>query len=97
MELSVLIEPTPGIGFRATSGDPMPASAEGNTKAEALEKLREALTDRVRAGAEIVRLHIATVPDLPIWPQDHFTDAWLAGIAEARAKANEQTDAWDLP
>jgi len=47
--------------------------------------------------AGVVRIHIEMKPDRPVWPQDSLTDAWLAGIVEARAKANEQTDVWDTP
>jgi hypothetical protein len=97
MELSVVIEPTVGQGFRATSGDPLPATAEGVTKAEALQKLRDTLTHRVQAGAEVVRIHIETPSEHPVWPQDSITDDWLAGITEARAKANARTDEWDTP
>ena len=47
--------------------------------------------------ADVVRIHIEMVPNRPVWPQDSITDAWLAGIAQSRAKAHEQTDAWDMP
>jgi sugar phosphate isomerase/epimerase len=97
MELSVLVEPSEGLGFRATSGDPLPATAEGKTRAEALDKLRDVLNTRVRAGAEVVRLHIGAPSTGAIWPPDRISDAWLAGIADARRRADETTDAWDAP
>lgn len=97
MELSVVIEPTSGKGFRATSGEPMSATVVGATKTEALHNLREVLTDRLRAGAEVVRLQLETSPRIPVWPEDTTTQEWLAGIAAAKVTANLRLDSWDTP
>lgn len=94
----MLIVPQAGSGFRATSGDPLPASAEGATREEALDRLRSELEGRVRGGAEVVTLRVAggrVLPSAPVWPADDLTAAWLAGIAEARAAANAKPDPWD--
>ena len=86
MELAVLIQPTPGNGFRASCGDPLPATADGATREQALDNLRATLEERVRGGAEVVclRIDVRTAPATPIWPDDPITADWLAGIAAAR-------------
>ena len=72
MEVSVLVQQTPGNGFRAWCGGPIPAAAEGATREEALAKLRADLEARTR-GAELVRLTIGTTgpvvsgPDGNLW------------------------------
>lgn len=58
MELSVLIEPIAADGFRASCGEPIPTTAEGATRDEALGRLRERIEARVRSGVEVVRLRI---------------------------------------
>lgn len=98
MELTVFVQPTPGDGFRASSGEPLPASAEGATRDEALGKLRAVLEQRLRAGGEVVRLrlgpggHMTAVP--PVWPDDEITHNWLEGIAEARRAADQAPEPW---
>ncbi|MBA4187699.1 MAG: hypothetical protein C0467_06730 [Planctomycetaceae bacterium] len=60
MELSVLVQHTAGNGFRAWCGEPIPASAEGATREEALARLRATLEGKVQ-GVEVVRLTIPTL------------------------------------
>lgn len=93
MELSVLIEPTVGAKFRASSGDPLPAAAEGATREEALDNLRSVLGQRVRDGAEVVRLRLSVGNGPPVCPDDGFTREWLAGIASARKAADASSGA----
>jgi hypothetical protein len=100
MELAVLIQPVAGNGYRAWCGDPLPASAEGATREEALARLREAVEERLRSGVEVVRLRIDAVrppPATPVWPDDEITRDWLAGIAAAREAADRKPDPWDEP
>ena len=68
MQIPVLIEPTPGNGFRARSGEPLVLTAEGSTRDEALGRLRSLIQGRVAGGAQIVPLE---VPGLAIedWTQ----------------------------
>jgi hypothetical protein len=90
-----LIQQTAGNGFRAWCGEPIPASAEGATREEALSKLRATLEAKTR-DVEVVRLTIG--PNsiaAPIWPDDQITRDWLAGIAAAREAANHTPDPWD--
>jgi hypothetical protein len=100
MELAVLIQPVVGNGYRAWCGDPLPASAEGATREEALANLRQAIEDRVRDGVQVVRLRVDAVrllPTSPVWPDDDITRDWLAGIAAARQAADQKPDPWDDP
>jgi hypothetical protein len=100
MELSVVIEPIAADGFRASCVEPIPASAEGSTRDEALSKLREQIVHRVQAGVEIVKLRIdglSTLTSVSVWPDDQLTSDWLAGIAEARTAADGRPDPWDGP
>lgn len=93
MELTVFVQPTPGDGFRASSGEPLPATAEGATRDEALGKLRAVLEQRLRAGGEVVRLRVGPggqlTPAAAVWPDDEITRDWLEGIAEARRAADQ--------
>lgn len=97
VELSVLIQQTAGNGFRAWCGEPIPATAEGATREEALTKLR-ALLEIKTHGVEVVRLNIGpSIATSPVWPDDQITRDWLAGIAAAREAANRATESWDEP
>ena len=95
MELSVLIQQTAGNGFRAWCGEPIPTTAEGTTREEALAKLRIALEAKTR-GVEVIRLTLGPNPSaLPVWPDDQITKDWLAGIAAVREAANRAIDPWE--
>lgn len=95
MELSVLIEPTASDGYRASCGEPLPASAEGATRDEALGRLREQIESRVRGGVEVIRLRLdLNRSAAPVWPDDQLTRDWMAGIATARAAA-DAGNPWD--
>lgn len=99
-EVSVVIEPVAGNGFRASCGEPIRVSAEGASRDEALERLRLTLEDRVRDGVEVVRLRVGggrVVPAAPVWPDDDLTRAWLEGVADTRAAADRRPDPWDDP
>ncbi len=62
MQMSVLVEPLKGNGFRARGAEPFAFSAEGATREEALAKLKAAVEARLRAGAEIVTLQVGSEP-----------------------------------
>ena len=96
MEIAVLIEPSAGGGFRASCGEPLPSSAEGPTREEALDGLRCQLEERVRAGAEVVTLRLGkSIPKRPTWPDDEITRAWLEGLREVREASRNRPDLWD--
>jgi tRNA(fMet)-specific endonuclease VapC len=72
MNIAVLIEPLPGVGFRVHGSGPFPFTAEGATEEEALENLRKLIRDLVIAGARVVEL------DVPPYkhPFDEFIGTW---------------------
>ena len=58
MQIPILVEPVTNNGYRATCGPPLAASAEGATRAEAVDKLELLLRDRLSNGAEIVAAEV---------------------------------------
>jgi predicted RNase H-like HicB family nuclease len=98
MDIAVVLERVGTNGYRARCGEPIALSAEGGTREEALDRLRDALAVKMATGVEVVRLRIPTVtPDRPLWPDDEFTQAWLQGIAEARRQADSNPLPWENP
>ena len=97
MELTVLIQPLAGNRFRAWCAAPIVAEAEGATREEALANLRGEIGTKTQ-GIEVMRLNVGRpIPTAPVWPDDELTQAWLEGIAAARAAADQRPDPWDLP
>jgi hypothetical protein len=89
MQITVLIEPTPGDGFRARSAEPLAASAEGATRDEAIGRLRDELVSRLAHGAEILAIDLPATPHpwLPFagtLAGDPLLADWSAAIAEHR-------------
>ena len=58
MQIPVLIEVIAGNGYRARGGEPLPLTAEGPTREEALAKLKEQLQNRLRDGTELVAVEV---------------------------------------
>ena len=97
MELSVLVQQTASDRFRAWCEHPIAAEAEGATRAEALANLQTDITTKLQ-GAEVARVVVGwPIRATPIWPDDEITRDWLAGIAAARAAADQRPDPWELP
>ena len=71
MEIPVLIEPIASCGFRARSGEPLSLTAEGATRDEALQKLRE-LVQRKVEGGELTMLEVGPFSH----PWDAFVGKW---------------------
>src|SRR5579863_173453 len=98
MHIPVLIEPVNNNGYRVTSGPPVSMTAEGATREEALQRLQQALQDRLRAGAELSTLEIAG-PGHPIaayagmFKDNPLFDAWQQAIADYRRQEDEDTEA----
>jgi hypothetical protein len=98
MQIPVLIEPVAENGYRARAAEPFAFSAEGATRDEALQKLRELIADKLRSGAEIVPL------DLPgndnpwlkmagmLDPEDPLVKEWNQIMEENRRKDDEDPD-----
>lgn len=58
MQIPVLVQPAENNGYRAHSGEPLPLIAEGATREEALQKLRQLLDGQLRNGTELVSLEV---------------------------------------
>ncbi len=71
MQIPVLIEPVTN-GFRAHTGEPLPLTAEGATREEALQKLREQAARRIADGAEMTSLEVGPFKH----PWDRFVGKW---------------------
>jgi hypothetical protein len=98
MHLPVLIEPVAGNGFRATGGPPFILSAEGATREEALQKLRQAIARRLETGAEIVSLEIPEsehplAPFAGMFKDNPLFDEWQQAMAEYRRQVDEEAEA----
>ncbi len=99
MQISVLVETLPEIGFRARAGEPFCLSAEGKTQPEALQKLRQLIDEKTRAGAWIVRMDVGNI-DNPIQqtfgihdPNDPTIQEWYKDMAEYRKQRDAELDA----
>jgi hypothetical protein len=100
MKIPVLVEPIENAGYRATSGPPLAASAEGATRDEALAHLREEIHRLMANGAIVMPLDIITTEENPllamagIFRNDPLFDEWQAAIEEYRRKVEEEGDPW---
>jgi len=98
MQIPVLIERVAGNGYRARGGEPFAFTAEGATREEALQKLRESIKEKLSTGAEIVPLELpandnpwlkmAGTLDL----EDPLVKEWIQIMEENRRKEDEDPD-----
>src|SRR5262245_9389589 len=97
MQLSVLIEPVANNGFRARGGEPFAVCAEGATRDEALQKLRELVQARLAQGAEVVTLDVPATdhpwgPYAGMFQDEPLLDEWKQAMADHRRQANEAAE-----
>ena len=98
MEIPVLIEPVPSKGFRARSGEPFGLTAEGATREEALQKLRELVARRIADGAELISVEVGPFQHpwarfAGTWAQDDpFIAEWEKEVEEYRKRMDEDPD-----
>jgi hypothetical protein len=97
VEIPVLLQPLASMRFRASTGQPLPVSAEGQTREEALQNLQKLLEEQASQGMELVYLKLSmpgrTIPTEALWPNDETTQAWLEGIEEYRRQADSAPQA----
>lgn len=99
MGIQVLIERVGKGRFRATSGEPSPASVEGRTRDAALAKLKKEVSKRLRNGAELVSVDVGT-PGRPhplaefagMFKDDPLFDEVVKHMAENRRRRNSDPD-----
>ena len=91
MEIPVLLEPSPGGGFRARSGDPLNLTAEGNTPDTALHHLRDLIAARIAAGSKLTTLSVPTRKEPRFIPAPECTWAIpssISGVQRSRHTAS---------
>ena len=98
MEITVLLEPKQGHGYRASSGPPLATEAEGTSREEALGNLRAQIENKIRSGAEILTLEVGK-PAHP-WARfagtlkdDPLGEAWVQAMAEYRTSVDNDPNA----
>jgi len=95
MQIPVLIEPVAAVGFRARTGEPLPLSAEGATRAEALGKLQEMLENKLKNGSELATLDLGPRPH-PLaefagrYANDPMIEEWREAVEEYRRQKNDE-------
>jgi hypothetical protein len=100
MKIPVIIEPLPGNRFRARSGEPLPLTAEGESRPDALKNLGLLISRHLAASkAELAELEVSGVTDNPwdlyagVLPKDDpVVQEWLEIMQENRRKADEDPD-----
>jgi hypothetical protein len=98
MQISVLIEPVGGNGYRATSALPFAEAVEAPTREEASAKLRAKIESRLKNGAEVVGLEVGADGDpwmafAGMFKGDPWIDDWKRSVKEYRKKIDEDPDA----
>jgi hypothetical protein len=58
MQVSILVEPVSGNGYRAHGAEPFGISAEGATRDEAVAKVQALCQARLSGGAEVVTVEV---------------------------------------
>lgn len=97
MQIPVLVEPIAN-GFRARSGEPLVLSAEGATREESLQKLREAVQKATAGGAELTSLEVGSVTHpllrfAGIWKEgDPLIKEWMQAMEEYRREVDADPD-----
>ena len=93
LQIPVIVEPVAGNGFRATGGAPFDCTAEGCTREEALQKLRESMDRRLSDGAELVPLQVGESEHpwklfAGMFKDDPLFDEWQRAIVEYRRQVD---------
>ena len=94
MRIPVLVERVAGNGFRASGGEPLAFTAEGTTRAEAIERLKSLMVDRLALGAELISLDLQTrehaLAPMPGWSDaDALFDEWQEAIEAYRRQVDD--------
>jgi hypothetical protein len=97
MQLTILLEPVNGRGYRASGGEPFHLSVEGASREEALQKLQSEIQARISGGAEVIVLNlpVESNPWLRIagmYKDDPMFEAWQQAIADYRDEVEKDDD-----
>lgn len=97
MKIPVIVRSISNNGFRAEGALPISVTAEGATRAEALEKLRQVIKDHLSGGTELTYLDLGE-PENPwlkiagAYVNEPYFDDYLQAIAEYRRQVNDDPD-----
>ncbi|MFM9962337.1 MAG: hypothetical protein ACKV2Q_14080 [Planctomycetaceae bacterium] len=98
MQVSTLVEPVAGRGFRAMTGSPFEITVEAETRQEAIRQLQVSLRQRMAHGAEIVNVEAEV--DVHPWQKfagglkDHpLLEQWEQAMAEYREQVDREQEA----
>jgi predicted RNase H-like HicB family nuclease len=97
MQIPVLIERIESNGYRVTTGQPFVLTAEGATREEAMQHLRQALQNRLRTGVEIATLELPAEPHpllryAGMFKENPLFDTWQQAIADRRQQDEEEQE-----
>jgi hypothetical protein len=100
VEVPVIIEPLTGNGYRVTGagGLSVGLTAEGATAAEAIDRLAEQVRTRLRAGAKLAELSVATgaapsMEDAGYLHDEPLFEPWCDAMEAHRRKLDEDAEA----
>jgi hypothetical protein len=97
MEITILLEPVDGDGYRATGVRPLDVVVEAPTREEALAKFREQLQARLKNGAELVALEVGTQAHplaryVGMFKDDPLVQDWKKSMAQYRRRVDKDRD-----
>lgn len=95
MEIPALIEQVAGDGYVAKTGEPLPLRAEGPTRDEALQNLKDLIARRLADGSQIVLVKVADTenPWLAMAGMHNPNDPEVLGWKRAMADYRERVEA----
>ena len=62
MQITVLVEPVAGNGYRAKGAEPFGFTADGATRDQAVAKVQQLCQARLNNGAEVVTVEVGAAP-----------------------------------
>ncbi len=97
MQIPVLLERVKGNGYRARGSEPFAFSAKGQTREEALAKLREKIQKRMKKGTEVVQLDIGPQPHpwmefAGMFKDDPWIEDWRKSVEQFRQQVEDDPD-----
>ena len=98
MTINAVVVPIAPDKFEARAGEPFPSSAEGRTRDEALQKLKDRISNSLQSGTELMTLELPE-NEHPLkrfagmLKDDPLYEDWQLAIAERRKKLDDDPNA----
>lgn len=98
MTINVVVIPVAPDKFEARAGEPFPSSAEGTTRDEALQKLKERIANSLKTGTELTTLEFPE-NEHPLkrfagmLKDDPLYEDWRRAMAERRKELDDDPNA----